>query len=1024
MDYKLYQIVPRQMTDGKQFPGGLLVSLFKASSFAPYLGRPSSLWFLLRYCLCLLLTLPALCQAQDRHDQFYFDQLTIKDGLSHNSVSSILQDQRGYLWIGTQNGLNKYDGYGIEVYRSNDQENASSGFIGKTISSLFEDRAGNLWVGTKKNGINIKKKSTGKFINLQSSPAFAAIKGYDISSFFEDKAGNIWITTIGAGVLKYDHRTERSRLYNRQNSGLSNNLSFDVVEDKYGVIWVGTAGGGLNYLMDNQLFALSHEMLPNHPNMGSYRKVLYLDDEYLWVGTEGTGLYKMQLKDRTYEHFAPGNENRDITSTVVRDIYKASDGKLFIATDGGGLNVYDTATQKMTKLASEAGGKNSLNTNALTCFWEDRTGNLWVGTYNGGINIYKPNKTWFEHLTPINNQNDGLKQRSILSIYQDHSGKIWIGTDGDGLSSLDPASNQFSTPSFINDPLADNSLAGKVVKTIFEDSQQRIWVGLFGAGVSFFDPQSQTFQPLLRGTSSVWSITESSNKDVWIATMGDGISVVPTAAKKVSTFRHDSADPHSLAEDNVMVVFADDQDRVWIGTANTGLDLWEPDGKCFLHHQSDPQDTSSISDNEVRAIFQDSNGRLWIGTEGGGLNRWRGGGQFQRITQRDGLIANSIMGITEDAAGMIWVSTFEGISRLNPETMEIRNFNFRSMQNANQFNQAAILTAADGKLYFGGINGLTAIRSEEVRQDDQESDLIFTGLSIYNQPVPAGELPNGRTVLDRPIEAADRVQLSYLDNSFAIAFSAVDYTNPQAHVFAYKMEGFDKDWRSTSPGQHSVGYTNLTPGTYNFLVRHHLKTASIIIDIDPPFWQTLWFRLLLGASLLAITSYGFAFLISRKEADHKRQILELQNEKLATEVENQTSKLMFSAVQMAHKNEILTDIKQDLQQLNDGPETKLRQLVRKLDQELMSEDYWDEFNLYFNQVNQDFAQAILEKHPQLTPNDLRMCSLMRINLNTKEIASLLNISTRGVEKSRSRLKKRLELSREDDLVKYITLFGK
>jgi ligand-binding sensor domain-containing protein/DNA-binding CsgD family transcriptional regulator len=997
---------------------------FKAFNYVLSPCREERRYPVLTYCVGLALLLPALCQSQNQPDPLYFDQLTISNGLSHNSVYDILQDQQGYIWIGTQNGLNKYDGYDLEIYRSGERGDLNIGFVGKAISSLLEDRAGNLWVGTRKNGINFKPRLSDRFVNLQSDTAFAAIKGYDISSLFEDKSGNIWITTVNAGVVKYDPLTRVSRLYNQENSGLSSNLVFDVVEDKYGTIWVGTAGGGLNYLVGEDKFALSHEMLPNHPNMGSYRKKFFLDDEYLWVGTEGTGLYKMNIRDRTYEHFAPGNENRDIGSNVIKDIYKAKDGRVFIATDGSGLNIYDTSTGEMSTLTYKLEQKNALNSNALTSFLEDRTGNIWMGTYNGGINIYKPNKTWFEHLLPAADQQDGLEQRSVLAICQDHNGKIWVGTDGGGLSSLDSQTGQFSTTSLRNDPLTAGSLAGNVVKVIYEDSQQRMWVGIFGAGLELFDAQAQTFQPVLSGTASIWSIAESSNKDLWVATMGEGLSVIPASPKQLTTFRHNPADPNSLADDNVMNVFVDDRDRVWVGTAYNGLDLWQEAGERFVHHQYDPQDLFSISDNEIRAIFQDSRGALWIGTEGGGLNRWLGEGRFERITQRDGLIANSVMGITEDADGMIWVTTFEGISRLDPVTMAIRNFDFRSTQNANQFNQAAILTATDGKLYFGGINGLNAIRPELVREDRQASDVIFTGLAIYNEPVPVGKLPNGRTVLDCPLEEANLVQLSYLDKAFSVAFSAVDYTNPEARKFTYKMEGFDKDWRSTDAGQHRVGYTNLAPGTYDFQVKYLQQTTSITIDIKPPFWQTLWFRLLLSTSLLALTWYGIAFLISRREADHKRQILELQNEKLATEVDAKTSKLMFSAVQMAHKNEILTGIKQDLQHLNEGPETKMRQLVRKLDQELMSEDYWDEFNLYFNQINQDFARAILEQHPDLTQNDLRMCSLMRINLSTKEIASLLNISTRGVEKSRSRLKKRLGLLRKDDLVKYVTLFGK
>jgi DNA-binding CsgD family transcriptional regulator len=262
-----------------------------------------------------------------------------------------------------------------------------------------------------------------------------------------------------------------------------------------------------------------------------------------------------------------------------------------------------------------------------------------------------------------------------------------------------------------------------------------------------------------------------------------------------------------------------------------------------------------------------------------------------------------------------------------------------------------------------------------------------------------------------------------LDQSFSIGFIAIDYTNPLENEFSYKMEGFNEQWQLTSSGEHSASYTNLDPGDYVFKVRHSGKEAAIKVHIKPPFWQTLWFRALLIIFFAGLLVTGIFFLIKRREAAHKQQLLKLQNEKLATELEAKNSKLMFSAVQMAHKNEILTDVKKDLQALDETPGTKLRQLVRKLDRELMSEDYWEEFNVYFNQVDQHFIKAILEEHPELTQNDLRLCSLLRINLSTKEIASLLNISNRGVEQSRYRLKKRLGLGTEDDLSRYITMFN-
>lgn len=476
-----------------------------------------------------------------------------------------------------------------------------------------------------------------------------------------------------------------------------------------------------------------------------------------------------------------------------------------------------------------------------------------------------------------------------------------------------------------------------------------------------------------------------------------------------------------------MVVFIDQGNKVWAGTVDNGLDIFDDETGHFIHYRYNSEDSLSLSSDEIRAIFQDSRGDIWIGTEGGGVNRWLGDGRFQRITTDHGLVANSAMGITEDIEGNIWVTSFDGVSLLAPEGKVIRSFHFHDGQKNNQFNQMAILTAEDGQLFFGGIHGLNAIRLEQVKENKLHPDIIFTDFRIFNTSISTGKLPDGRVILHQSIEDAEKVYLKHLDNSFSIDFAAIDFTEPLENQFLYKMEGFDGDWQTTSPGQHSVTYTNLDPGNYTFKVKQKSTEAQIKVYIKPPVWQRLWFKILMVILLAGLTILGVYLLIKRREETLKQQMLEakseilqLRNDKLATEVNAKNSKLMFFAVQMAHKNEILTNIKNELQ----GKEgnQQVGQLVRMLDRELESEDYWKEFNLYFNQVDQDFVKSILDKHPKLTQNDLRLCTLMRINLSTKEIASLLNVSTRAVEQSRYRLKKRLSLKNDDDLLTYISSF--
>jgi len=289
-------------------------------------------------------------------------------------------------------------------------------------------------------------------------------------------------------------------------------------------------------------------------------------------------------------------------------------------------------------------------------------------------------------------------------------------------------------------------------------------------------------------------------------------------------------------------------------------------------------------------------------------------------------------------------------------------------------------------------------------------------------------MADGRTILKNPIESAEEINLQYGDNSFSIEFSVLDFKTSAENLFLYKMEGFDLDWQTSGVGMHSASYTNLDPGEFLFKVKNGSEESSIKVIIEPPFWKTIWFRIFMFLLAAALTIGGFLFVFYRQKEAYNREmmkaeseILQLKNEKLETEIEIKNSKLMFSSVQMAHKKEILTNIKEEMAQTKDDPK-KLRQVLRMLDKELEGEDYWKEFNLYFDKVDKQFLKSIKKQNPKLTQNDMRLCSLIRLNLSTKEIASLLNVSVRGVEQSRYRLKKRLDLDSSQDLVKYISDF--
>lgn len=974
---------------------------------------------------------PLACYSQEQYEVMHFDQITIQDKLSHNTVRCLLQDRAGYIWIGTQNGLNKYDGYTFEVFRTDPE----TGFIGNSITALLEDGDGNLWIGTAREGVNLLPRSRRQFRNLKQDSAFSAVDGFGISSIREDSEGNIWITTVGGGVLSYNHKTGKSQVFTSANSGLSNDLAFDMAEDQLGGVWIATAGLGVNYLESNDTFSLRPVWRPDHGNLGGYRKKLLVDDQDIWVGTEGSGLYRLDIQTGELLDYKKADEKTSgLNSNGVIDLHKRKNGQILIATDGGGLNILDPKTGAITTYGNQPGTPSSLNSNALLCFLEDRSGNVWIGTYNGGINIYKPHKTRFDFLSVDQQEGSRIENWSILSMDQLQDGTILAGTDGDGLFELihNNAPQQHMT---IRSHPINDVLSGNVVKSIHEDRTGKLWLGTFSNGLNCYDPATginrvfrhEFWNPASLGGDNVWSISEDQSGNIWFGTLGGGITKFNPESETFTVFGPDPEDSTSLADANVMVVFVDSDNRLWIGSMDKGLDLWLGGGRGFQHFTHDPLDSLSLSDNEIRSIFEDQQGNLWIGTEGGGLNKWLGDGRFERIDTPESLIASSVMGITEDLQGHIWVTTYEGISCFHPEEGIVMNANFRNEKNNNQFNQTAILTSADGRLFFGGIKGIHTIYPDQIRDSQASADIILTGFTLFNHRITAGPQADGRTLLSAPIETAEQITLAYTDNAFTFSFTSTDYDNTSEKRFEYQMVGFDKEWRETDPGQHQVSYTNLAPGNYRFQIRYREEEKTIRLVITPPFWQTLWF--ISGSVFLALGLVfgGIYFLIKRREAvfreqalQAKSEILHLQNEKLAGEIDAANSKLVYSTAQMAHKNEILTQVKEKIQEIAKEKSLDSRQLIRLLNRELEGENYWKEFNLYFNQVDKEFIQTLTTRHPALTSNDLRLCALIRLNLTTKEIASLLNISVRGVEQGRYRLKKRLDLGPNLNLLKYIS----
>ncbi len=972
-----------------------------------------------------------------------FNHVTIKEGLSHNSILSLAQDHNGYIWVGTQNGLNKYDGYDFELYKSNTDNIESTAFQGKQVLCLFEDSEDNLWAGTSSNGINLKYKNADNFINIPLDSISPGFGNYEIYNIYEDSKNNIWICTIGGGLIRYSVDHNESIVYKSENSLLPNDFIFDIIEDSEGNFWIASSGFGVSCMDRNGRIKTFFGDDSSNPQIGGYRKTLLLDGEVLWIGNDATGLYKFNTITKEITHFYEGNDVSNLSSNAVRDLEFDKNGALYIALDGGGLNVLFQDTNLIQKHNYEPSNKSSLSSNALICLIKDQTDKLWIGSYNGGINTIENKSPTFSLCTPSNNVSKVPISPSVLSVLETTKGEFLIGTDGGGLNYLDQSiSNNKHQQYFKRHQKFHNILGNenvKVVKSLFEDSNSNLWIGTYAQGLIKYDREHNSTKRFYHSNeniesisgSHIWDIDQDKKGRLWIATVGDGLNLYNEEQETFTHFIPNSSNENSISSATIMTILVDNDDLLWIGTKSSGIDLYNADKDKFIHYSHRKEDINSLSSDYIRAIYQEKNGTIWIGTEGGGVNKMLSPGVFEHIKEKNGLISNEVMGITEDDFGNIIVSTYKGISYINQKDNTITNIDLHNIKYDNQCNQMAILKSENGIIYVGGINGLNIFDSDFLIQEKIALNISFTEFKIFNEKIEAGKKYEDRIILENPIEQTNRIILNPNQNSFEIEAAVINQLPVSKFNIEYKLEGFDFDWNINTSGKLKASYTNLDPGTYSFLVKSEREVKKIEIVINTPFYKTWWFEF--GVVLCFFMALYFLnkFDNNRREKEIKQQlldaeskILQLRNKNLEMELNAQNSKLLFSTAQMAHKNEILTKVKEELVDLQSSSKYSLRSSIRMLDQELEIEDYWQDFNAQFHQADKKFINALKEKHKGLTKNDIRLCALIRIEMETKEIASLLNISVRGVEKGKYRLKKRLDLSKDYDLIKYITNFEK
>jgi two-component system, sensor histidine kinase ChiS len=997
----------------------------------------------------LLTTGCAIAQPAD----YIFDHLGIDQGLSNLTVTSIFQDSKGFMWFGTLNGLNRYDGYQIKTYFNDPRDSTS--VSDNRITVVFEDNHKNLWVGTNVGGLNLYLRDQDKFQRFtKESP----IKKFSISSnrietIFQDSQGNLWVgTNDGLNIYNYDNGCFNA-LYKKDGdpSSLNSNQIYSIIENNEQDLIILTNEKDLNKY-NHQQKGFSHFTFEDGPDISfNTARVLYHDRENnTWIGTLDNGLIRQSKSGlKQYRHV---NGDRSISHNLIRTILQDDKGTIWIGTDGGGLNLYNPLTDDFTRIRADEENKTGLSSNAIYSLYQDRAGTIWIGTFGGGIDIYNRFKEKFIHYTSQPNKSNSLSNKSVLALLEDSKGIIWIGTDGGGLNMFDRKTNTFK--SFRYQAKDRSSISADVVKSLHEDKNGNLWVGTYLGGLNKFDRSKNKFQRIVHEAGSsvmniIWDIYEDSRGNLWLSTLGHGLMLYNPEKNSFHHFQP-FAGEGALSDYNVISMLEDSEGNLWIGTEDHGIDLFHYETGKFTYLHNIPEDSSSLNSDHAWVIFEDSKNQIWIGTAGGGLNLYnREKKNFHHYTMRDGLPSNIISGILEDKDGNLWITTGKGLSKFNPQKKTFKNFDVRDGLQSNDFNINAVCESRSGELYIGGVNGFNIFNPSRLRDNPYVPPVTLTDFQVFNRPVKVG---GPDPILEKQITETDVINLTYRESVISFRFAALNYISPEKNQYAYRMEGFENEWNYVGT-KREVTYTNLDPGTYTFRVIAsnndgvwNAEGTVITVIITPPWWETMWFKTLLFVFIITgivliykVRTYSIRKTMRLekerelrvKEAEireerlkHEKHVVELSKSKLESEVHFKNSELATSVMNVVKQNETLLKIKEDIASTlkTDTPENQLKNLkriIKLIDLEVKPDQNWNQFEQLFNQIHENFLQRLKERYPELTNRDLKLCAYLRMNLNSKEIAPLLSLSVRGVEDLRYRVRKKMNLDTEMNLSEFI-----
>ncbi len=858
-------------------------------------------------------------------DDYIFKQHTVSDGLSQSTVFASIQDSRGYMWFGTINGLNRFDGYEFKVYTNNPAD--SSSISDNFISALFEDDKDFIWVGTINGNLNKFDRKNETFTRFKIDDyfeqvdepeteyyeyplAFSRNQLNSITSITEDTNGYLWIGTWGNGLIKFnkENKTATHIFHNPKDSfSLSHNRVRDIHIDDDGNLWVATFGGGLNRAVkENQtdslgfIYSINQIVFDHYKHDSKYKSSLSNNqitklfedrDKNLWIGTYDGGLEKLDYANRiknpanaVFKHFIASELTANcICNNKIMAIVQDNDGYLWIGTFGGGIDRMKIETETFIHFSHDPSNQKSLPDNDILSLLADKSGILWIGSHLGqGVTQFQKNITKFNLINKDSGKKPNLNDDVVWSVYEDSDQNLWVGMYRGGLNFVNRKTNRSTVYQFVKNNI--NSLSDNHIRSIEEDKFNNLWIATYSGGLNRLNKTSGKIDrftnnpndPNSLSANQVQDILIESDTVIWAATFGGGLNKLTfindlNETPSVTRYENDPDNSESISDNRVYKLLIDSEDNFWVGTYGGGLNKFDRTSGTFKNYLHSPDDPNSISNNIVLSLLEDSEGMIWIGTSGGSLNKFNPKTyKATMFSVNQGLTSSVVYGILEDNERNLWLSTDNGIYKFNIEIEKFTQFGLEDGLQSLEFSGGAYYKNRDGLMYFGGINGLNYFYPDSITTNNFIPPIVISSVKLFHENIKGEH---------------KELILSHDQNFISFEFAALDYTNPQRNMYAFKLEGLEKNWENVNANLRRANYTNLPSGEYIFRIVGanpdgiwNTKGASIKLIITPPYWQTWWF-----VSLVLIVLGIIVYYISTLSIKNQLAVEQLKA-KIATDL--------------------------------------------------------------------------------------------------------------------------------------------